>query len=335
MKILIVDDSAVIRSILKQILENDKSITIVGEASNGKKAVDMAEELNPDLIIMDLNMPVLNGIEATQQIMKKSPTPILIFSGEVDAHSGFDAIQKGAVEILKKPDFHDINEPEFVNSFIQRIKELEKVHSATTKKKYSAQKACEDDNASYKICLIGASTGGPVAIKKILTDLPADFPLGIAIVQHLEKGFEEGYTEWLNDQSKLTVRLAKINDMPKPGEVIVSPVDVHLVLNGNSFTYNDGPPVLNQKPSVDILFKSAAKSYGNKVLAVLLTGMGKDGGEGCVAIKEKCGFTVVQDEETSTIFGMPQAAIELGGASVVLPLNEIAEFLVKRTEGSR
>jgi len=297
MKLLIVDDSAVMRNVLNDIISQ------------------------------------ISGIDATKEIMKERPTAILIFSGELDAKNSFEAIQNGAVEVFKKPSFDVLNDDDFLETFKQKLFNIADARVNINKTMSIGTIGCHDDNNDYKICLIGASTGGPVAVKTILSQLPKTFPIGIAVVQHLEKGFEEGYADWLDKGTSLTVRLAKHNDIAIPGEVLVSPIEKHLKIEGDIFVLDDGPAVLNQKPSVDILFESAAKSYREKVLAILLTGMGRDGANGCVAIKEKQGFTIAQDEKSSTIFGMPKAAIEQAGACKVLPLNEIAAFLADKVGG--
>lgn len=331
MKVLIVDDSALVRSILKQVLSQAEGFTIAGEASNGEKAVEMAREVKPDLIIMDINMPIKTGLEATEEIMKDNPLPIVIFSTEADAEVGFKAVSLGAVEVIKKPEMTRFNDPDFFETFIEKLKKIgasrSTVHTAPQREREVTSRKGE-----YSLMVMGASTGGPLAVKEILSNLPASFPLGIALVQHLEEGFDEGYAQWLNDASPLSVRLARAEDYPAPGEVIIAPVNIHLACRDRKLYLEDTPKVLNQKPSVDVLFSTAAKEFGNRVLAVLLTGMGRDGAAGCKEIVNAGGTTVVQDEATSTIFGMPKAAIEAGGASTVLPLGEIHKYLINSTE---
>lgn len=177
--------------------------------------------------------------------------------------------------------------------------------------------------------VIGASTGGPVAVKTVLSALPSDFPVGIAVVQHIEARFADGYARWLDGECPLSVRVATEGALPTGGTVIVAPGDEHLLIGNGRVVLDDGPKVGNHRPAVDRLFETAALSFGNRLVGVLLTGMGRDGAAGCVAIREHGGFTVVQDEATSFIYGMPKAAAERGGASVVKPIEEIAALLQK------
>ncbi|MCP4110034.1 MAG: chemotaxis-specific protein-glutamate methyltransferase CheB [Desulfobacteraceae bacterium] len=336
MKILIVDDSALIRSILKHLLNNkiEKNFIIAGEASDGERAVEMNRELKPDVIIMDINMPKMNGIEATRRIMKDNPVPILIFSREIDADISYKAMSAGAVDVMPKPTMDQINEPNFYKKFLQKIQvlgtseELPVPGSAVTNSKSVLKKN------KYQMLVMGASAGGPVAVKEVLENLPGTFPFGIALVQHMERGFDKGYVRWLNQATRLSVRLAGDTELIRPGEVFVAPVDKHLIVAGNRLMLDDGPRILNQKPCADVLFESAALSYGDRLVGVLLTGMGRDGASGCVSVLSKGGITLVQDEQTSAIFGMPKAAIEMGGASKILPLQKIAEYLIWLARGN-
>jgi two-component system, chemotaxis family, protein-glutamate methylesterase/glutaminase len=328
MNILIVDDSALLRGILREFLEKEKDLTIVGEATNGEKAIAATRALNPDLIIMDVNMPVMDGIEATRQIMKQNPTPVLVFSAETDAERGFEAMEKGAIEILRKPPIDRLNDPAFHNMFVELIR------TVAGKKKAISRKRSVDEPERHKprrrafsLLVIGASTGGPVVVRDILKALPSDFPLPVAIVQHLEMGFEGGYVEWLNENSAISVVLAKDEGTFASGTAVVAPADYHLRCTPKGYTLDKGEKVLNQRPSVDILFSSAADVYTDEVLGVLLTGMGRDGANGCVAIKANGGYTICQDETSAAIFGMPKAAIELKGASEVLSSEAIIRFL--------
>ncbi len=324
MKVLIVDDSALVRSILAQVLKRESQIDLVGEAKNGVTAIEQNKLLNPDLIIMDIDMPIMNGLDAIKIIMQNNPVPIVVLSSMKDSLSSYTAQKNGALGFIEKPELSKFNNPDYYKSFIQELYKISKI-----KVKKKTQNRIEHSNNKFLILTIGASTGGPLAIVELLGDLPKDFPLGMVLVQHLESGYEKTYANWLNEESHFNVRVAKNGDWPKPGEVLIAPTDIHLIFDGQKLIYNDGPKILNQKPSVDALFQSAARFLGKNVLAVLLTGMGKDGGQGCFAIKEKGGFTLVQDEKSCTIFGMPKTAIELNGASDVVPLSKIGEKIIK------
>jgi chemotaxis response regulator CheB len=181
---------------------------------------------------------------------------------------------------------------------------------------------------SFGMIVIGASTGGPPAVKTLLQALPADFPVGITYVQHTEDFFYGQYAEWLNRQTELTVRLSRNNDTPGAGEVLVAPAGHHLVFSGGKLVFEDSPPVMNLRPSIDKLFISAAEQFGSRLIGIIMTGMGSDGARGCIEIVSHKGYTIAQDETTSAIFGMPRVAIELKGASIVLPLEQISRHLM-------
>jgi two-component system chemotaxis response regulator CheB len=238
---------------------------------------------------------------------------------------------------MRKPSMAEFNNPEFYQRFLEKVR-LAAQTRLQPKPKTGSEALRQltrsgGGNHQYAIVVIGASTGGPVAVREILRQLPAEFPYGIALVQHLEQGFDEGYARWLNEASLLHVKLAGRTEVIAAGEVVVAPVDKHLVVRHGRLHLDDGPKILHQKPSVDVLFESAATQFGKRVFGVLLTGMGRDGAAGCAAIVKRGGFTLVQDQSTSAIFGMPKAAIEANGASLVLPLQDIATYLV--TLGTR
>ena len=329
MKILIVDDSALIRGILKQFLTREHDFLIVGETSNGRSAVELSLSLEPDLVIMDINMPIMDGLEATRRIMKEKPVPILIFSSELDAHRSFEVLNSGAVDVMRKPDIGQLNEPAFCKEFLEKIRLVARARPWNRISTFSEKSAHREECKVYKIVVMGASTGGPFAVRTILQGLAETFPVGIVLVQHLEEGFDEGYAKWLNEATELSVRLASVTDSIQPGKVLVAPVNRHLIVRNGFLIQNNGPKVLNQKPSIDVLFESAAECFGEQVIGVLLTGMGRDGARGCAKIVSRGGLTVVQDEKTSTIFGMPKAAIESGGASKILPLQDIPQYLTE------
>lgn len=330
MRVLVVDDSALMRAIIKEVLK-EANIGIAGEVGDGRKAVAAAEELEPDLIIMDFNMPLMNGLEATRAIMEKRPVPIVIFSNEMDAQLSFQALQAGAAEVLAKPDIDQFNDPSFIKVFLATL------HAAARRPPVAPPAGPDrtesprlrSSAAGFDVLVIGASTGGPAAVRHVLEGLPADFSLGIALVQHIEARFTEGFAAWLNETCALTVRTARSGDRFTPGEVVVAPGDRHIVCHERRLILDDGPKVGNHRPSVDRLFTSTAACYGRRTLGVLLTGMGADGADGCVAIKNAGGTTLVQDKETSFIYGMPRVAAERGGASRVLPLEQIAPALME------
>lgn len=344
MRILIADDSALMRSILKRLLQFDADFVLVGEASNGLQAVELSRTLTPDLIIMDIDMPLMNGLEATRRIMADQSLPILIFSNDLGPDTAYEAMASGAIEAMRKPDMDWFNEPAFYANFLKKLRSLAEARPYPRRAPASDRWA-NGGRDRFRLLVMGASTGGPAAVREVLSKLPADFPLPIALVQHMETGFDAGYVRWLGDGTALPVRLAERDGVMEPGVVWAAPVDRHIRIDRSAarptLILDDGAKVLNQRPSVDVLFTSAAEAVGDRLAGVLLTGMGRDGARGCLSIVEKGGVTLVQDEATSAIFGMPKSAIELGGASRVLPLPEIPGAIqslllpARRGEGAR
>lgn len=324
MRVLLVDDSALIRGILKEAFTGDTEISIVGEAMNGEKAIAEVHRLSPDLVIMDINMPVMDGIRATERIMSEHPVPVLVFSTEVDANLGYRACQAGAVDVLRKPDIGRLNDGAFIVRFRELLLSVGRGRSRGSRTPPAGGGRPARRAESARLIVMGASTGGPIAVRTILAALKRDVPVPIALVQHLESGFERGYVEWLNEATELNVALVTRSTMMRSGTVYVAPPERHLLVDGESVVLDDGPPVLNQRPSVNRLFGSAAANYRAALLGVLLTGMGTDGAEGCRDIVRGGGTTVVEARSTAAIFGMPRAAIEIGAASVVAPLPDIA-----------
>jgi two-component system chemotaxis response regulator CheB len=230
---------------------------------------------------------------------------------------------------MHKPAISDYNDPVFFAAFKKKLLAIStaEMKRVPVFKNSAAMPVVQGGNVPYRFIVMGASTGGPAAVLEILSALPAKFPLGIALVQHLETGFDASYAEWLQGQTKLKVSLAVAGSLPEAGEVFIAPVGKHLRVEGNGLVLDDGLPVNNQKPAVDVLFSSAANAFGKRVLGVLLTGMGVDGARGCADILRNGGHTLVQDRDSSAIFGMPKAAIELHGASEVLALPLFANRL--------
>lgn len=333
-RVLIVDDSALIRSILKQVIGQDPDFEVAGEASNGKNGCEANLDLEPDMIIMDINMPIMDGLEATRRIMKEKPVPIIIFSSSLDAKVSFEAVSAGAVDMIPKPDIDRISSVEFLEGLKKKIRaamETRARRGSTAPPAGQEVKKAKAPQAPDAIVL-GASTGGPLAVREILSALPRNLPVGIALVQHLEESFDQGYAAWLNESSELKVHLATGNDRFNPGEVIIAPVNSHLVVRSGRLELDDGPRVQNQKPAVDVLFSTAAAYYRDRLLGVLLTGMGRDGADGCRDIVNAGGYTLVQDQATSAIFGMPRAAIEAGAASEVVGLPDMAKRIISLLE---
>jgi two-component system chemotaxis response regulator CheB len=330
---LIVDDSFLVRSIIRAFLEEDGSFDIIGEAENGLEGVQKARELNPDLITMDIEMPVMNGLEAIGEIKKSISTAIVVISTYDTAKMAYDATVRGALEFYAKDIFtahmtdfqrtHILDTLKHITGIKRRVPVHEAKHTApvTAPRKVNA-------------VVIASSTGGPKALSALCSAIPADFSAPVVLVQHNTSGFDKGFAQWLGQRTPLEVRLAEEGIVPSRGKLYVAPTDRHLLVGRTGLLLDDGEPVNNQKPAADVLFKSAATLYGNSAVSVVLTGMGCDGAEGTRCIKEAGGFTIAQDEETSMIYGMPKAAAETGCVDMTLPLDAIADTLALLAKGN-
>lgn len=326
MKVLVVDDSIMMRTLLKDFF-TEHGEEVVGEASNGRKAVELAVSLKPDLITMDIDMPVMDGIDAAESILSTRKNPVVIFAGEITPETFSKLKNLGVADIIEKPGISRFNLPEYSNGFITRLRSHVESFSNNEKKslkKTGASGKTEPPSGRIEIAVMGASTGGPDAVRRVLSSLPADFPVGIALVQHIEARFAAGYAEWLDGHCSLKVRQVIDGEPPLPGVVYIASGERHLLVAKKKFILDDGPLIKNQRPAVEKLFQSAAEAYGSAAMGVILTGMGNDGADGAVSIRKAGGYTIVQDEFTSFIHGMPKAAAEAGGASVVLPIEKIA-----------
>lgn len=364
MKVLIVDDSIMMRTLLRDFF-NDHGEEVVGEAPNGKKAVEMSESLDPDIITMDIDMPIMNGVDAAEEILRSKRRPIVVFASEISHDTSARLFQLGVAEVLEKPPIDRFNNREYAEGFIAKLRSLEEVSSRAKAVPAASRSGAEARSGSSEyrdsaatsdpgenlfhasaaeahlpssrldIVVLGASTGGPEAVRTVLSSLSADFPVPVALVQHIEPRFAVGYAKWLNDHCLLEVRQAEEGEVLEPGTVYIAPGDRHLTLERKKLRLDDGPAVKNQRPSIENLFASAVKAYGKAAMGVLLTGMGTDGADGAVAIHTAGGYMIVQDKESSFIYGMPKAAIEAGGASVVLPLSEIGKAMTEAAHAHR
>lgn len=330
-KVLVVEDSPVVRELLVRLLESDPEIRVVGAAKNGIEAVTMAANLKPDVITMDIQMPKMDGVEATKVIMEQSPTRIIVVSASFDqqeSRPAFEAIKAGALTLVDKPrGFHSNDFESIKNNLIKTIKIMSKVKVVTRwRSSRKIQAPPKTGGAGTKLIAIGASTGGPAALSQILKGFPADLPVPIIIVQHMTSGFGPAFASWLNTESPLTVKIPQVGDELLPGTVFVAPDNYHIGINksGKILLTSQQTSYNHHRPSINYMFETVAKSYGPKALGVLLTGMGEDGALGLREIKSAGGKTVAQDERTSVVFGMPKAAIALGAADRVVPLDKMA-----------
>jgi two-component system chemotaxis response regulator CheB len=316
--------------VLTTLLNSDPEIRVIGQASSGAEAVEMTATLRPDLVTMDLMMPGMDGMEATRRIMARHPTPVLFLSSFFDkngAYSRVDAIAAGALDVVEKPSLlPDWRWQNSAGKLVQKVKALAKVpviahiHGA---RRLLAQEESQFETflgPAADVVAIGASSGGPRVIEALLSSLPSTFALGVVVVQHMTDGFTTGMLRWLQERCALQVKVAEDGDAIVPRRVLFTPETQHLVAAiGGRVHLSSGEPVNGHRPSIDVTFQSIAKIYGARSAGVLLTGMGSDGAKGLLAIRQAGGVTLVQDEESSPIFGMPRAAIELGAAQQVLP----------------
>ena len=340
-KVLIVEDSPVVRELLAYILGSDPQIEVIATARNGEEALDFIAHNKPDVITMDIHMPKMDGYEATRRIMETQPVPIIIVSAswdEKEVATTFNAMEAGAVAGLAKP--RGIGHAGYeagAKELIWTVKTMSevKVIKRWPRRRPSAEVAAappqvklKPTTADIQIVAIGASTGGPPALKTILSGLGRDFPVPVLIVQHIAAGFLQGLVDWLNQESDLSIRVASQGERVLSGHAYIAPDGYQMTVNRSRriALTNDGP-VNGLCPSVSYLFRSAAEVFGPHATGVLLTGMGRDGAEELKVMKAKGAITIAQDKGSSVVHGMPGAAIELGGASYVLPPEKIASTL--------
>ncbi|MCY1394239.1 Chemotaxis response regulator protein-glutamate methylesterase of group 1 operon [compost metagenome] len=368
-KVLVVDDSGFFRRRVSEILSSDPLIQVVGTATNGREAIDQAVLLKPDVITMDYEMPMMDGITAVRHIMQRCPTPVLMFSSltHEGARVTLDALDAGAVDYLPK-NFEDISRnPEKVKQLL-----CEKVHTISrSNRRFSsycapapqpaapaqasvssltpppaapatpsrvvplrapagAPAAAAPKRKPYKLVAIGTSTGGPVALQRVLTQLPGSFPAPIVLVQHMPAAFTKAFAERLDKLCRITVKEAEDGDMLRPGLALLAPGGKQMMIDGRgAVKILPGDERLNYKPSVDITFGSAARSYGDKVLAVVLTGMGADGREGARLLKQSGSSVWAQDEASCVIYGMPMAIAKANLADAIYGLDDIGRHLIE------
>ncbi len=328
-RVLVADDSELFRELLARVVAAEPGFEVVAVAADGNEAAAQAERLKPDVITMDLNMPDADGFSGIARIMAETPTPILVLTANPEEAVGFRALSLGALDILEKPQATtDLDEyGQLLRSrlrLLAGVKVIRHLRGLRERRLAPPRPAARPD-----LVVIGASLGGPRALATLLRGLPAQFPVPIAVVQHIADGFTEGLASWLATESRLDVREAEDGSPLRPGRVLLAPTGRHLLVIEGVARLSDAPPVDTFKPSVTPLFVSAARAYGARACGVLLTGMGRDGAEGLRAIKDAGGLTIAQDEATSAVFGMPRAAIELGAVDRVLPIDDIPRALLE------
>lgn len=332
-RVLLVDDSPIVLSILERILSADPRIEVVGKAYNGDDALQQVRRLEPTILCTDLHMPGMDGLELTRRVMDEYPLPILVVSvsvGPDQKDNVFNLIEAGAVDVFSKPRSGFRIDSAEARELRERIKLISGVRVFRRKRKEVSVKsaAASVPDANSHIVAIGASTGGPQALMAILSSLPADYPMPVLCVQHICSGFLQSLVDWLDGRCALKVKMAGDGERIEQGHVYFPAEDTHLVVESHMFLkLSRNEPEGGHRPSVDTLFRSVARHYGNTAVAVLLSGMGRDGAEGMEIIALAGGQTIAQDEATSVVFGMPNEAIKLGAVKHVLPIEEIGPFL--------
>ncbi|WP_372368245.1 chemotaxis-specific protein-glutamate methyltransferase CheB [Candidatus Uabimicrobium sp. HlEnr_7] len=330
-KVLLVDDSRVALFVLKKMLSYSPEIEVVGTAQSGQEALELIPLCQPDVICTDLHMENINGEELTKIIMERDPRPILVISSSVqneDKTNLFRLLEAGAIDFFAKPKAGlNPNNTELVQKLIRKIKILSGV--VPIRKRLTTRQLSPIQNApNNKIIIIGASTGGPVAIKSILSQLPQNFPAAIICIQHISKGFLQGFIDWLSTSCKLPIKTMKIGEKPQSGNVYFPLEGHHLQLSKDGTFYSNKGSLENEHcPSISKAFQSAAQHYKKNTIAVLLTGMGDDGASGLKKVQLLGGVTIAQNEESCIVFGMPQEAIKIGAAQHIVPLKEIPVIL--------
>lgn len=336
--VLVAEDSAVTRLRLVRLLEGDPRLRVIGAVHDGQEALDFVAVQRPDVILMDIHMPRLDGFEATRRIMESHPVPIVVCSAVSDVHDtaiAFQALQAGAVACIEKPFGGDAAESQAKGKYlVDTVKLMSEVKVVRRRRRVRQDPAAPPASAPARTAAprmigIGASTGGPPVLQAILSGLPKDFPVPVLVVQHIAPGFLPGMASWLAESSGLQVCIASAGSVPLPGHVYLAPDDLHMGIGaGGRILLSREAPENHVRPAVSFLFRSLLEACGSAAVGVLLTGMGRDGADELKAIKDSGGITIAQDEDTSVVHGMPGRAIALGGATQVLAAGRIAEALV-------
>ncbi len=340
-RVLVVEDSAVAREFLVHVLSQDPGIQVIGTAADGEEAIEAVRLQSPDAITMDINMPRMNGFEATRKIMETSPTPIVIVSGSYETKevaTVFRSMDAGALAVVPRPaGYGNPNHDTTVKELVQTVKLMSEVRLVRRRPRQAAETPpararLERASSGIKIVAIGASTGGPVVLQTILSLLPKAFPVPIVIVQHMAAGFIGGFAEWLGQTCGRPVGIASDRGALEAGAVYVAPDGLQLgVAPGPAARLAADDPENGLRPSVSYLFRSVAQAFGECAAGVILTGMGQDGAAELKLMRDRGAITFAQDEASSVIFGMPGEAIRKGGATHVLPPDQIAVALDELT----
>jgi two-component system chemotaxis response regulator CheB len=333
-RVLIAEDSAVTRAYLTFVLEEDPEITVAGGARDGGQAVELATELRPDVILMDVHMPVMDGYDATRLIMERAPTPIVMAtasSNGIETRSAFRALEAGALILLDKPPGpFDPNAEASARELVRTVKLMSevKVVRRWPVRAAAAAAPAPAPRRTTRVVAIGASTGGPQVLAAILQALPAALAVPILLVQHITHGFVGGFVEWIRSLTPMDVVLGEAGDALRPGTIHVAGGAGHLgVTRDGGVAIDRGPAVNGFRPSISRLFDTVAEAYGDEAIGILLTGMGRDGADGLRRMRDAGALTIAQDEASSVVYGMPAEAARIGAAASVLEPAGIAGVL--------
>lgn len=345
-RVLIVDDSAYSRQTIKRMLEDDSGIEVVGISSDGIDAMAKTIKLKPDLITLDLEMPEMDGFSFLRWLMRKGPIPVIIVSSFADSKTVFRALELGAADFIAKPSrTTSLGIQNLQKDLLRKVKGIRELRMDRLSKNLELleesegrPRSSERPDKSIEAVAIGSSTGGPAALKIILTRLPSDFPAGIVISQHMPRGFTASFAERLNGMSKVHIKEAGDGDEVEPGKVLICPGGFHMYFRkkGRRIITSLKEPKSSDKyiPSVDTMMTSIADLFGHRSMGVVLTGMGSDGKNGMLEIKKKGGYTIVESEDTAVVFGMPSEVIKAGAAERILPISEIPDEMIKLVKGA-
>lgn len=345
-RVLIVEDSHVVRELLRHMIASDPRLEVVGAVGSAEEALRILHELSPDVVSMDVRLPGMNGLEATERIMRDKPTPVVVVAASVacdDLNISANALRTGALAVVEKPVGISHREYEAMAgrlcsqlAVMSQVKVIRQRFSRRAKPGAESMRgprgaANDGSRSSIRCALVGivASTGGPAAVQKLLTSLGPGFPVPIALAQHMSTGFVDGFVSWLERATPFRVKIAEEGERPAVGVVHVAPDDRHLVLDGSRWHLDDGPPVGSQRPSGTVLFRSLARTLGPQALGVLLTGMGEDGAAGLKELYDAGGFTLAENESTAVVYGMPAAAVRLGAVCRSLSLDRIGPTIAQ------
>lgn len=335
MKIGIVNDSALAVAALRRALALDTALEIIWVAGNGEQGVHMAASQTPDLILMDLLMPVMDGVEATRRIMAATPCAIVVVTMDLgrNANQVFDAMGHGAIDAVDTPTLTQSDATLAAGPLLRKIRNIGRLVAGRAQAPQPVA-AASSAPAAPRLVAIGASAGGPAALAALLGALPAGFGAAVVAVQHVDEAFAQGMAEWLDAQSPLKVRIARAGETPQAGTVLLAGTNDHLrLVAGTRMAYTPEPGDYLYRPSIDVFFESVVEHWRGDAVGVLLTGMGRDGAQGLKAMRERGFLTIAQDQATSAVYGMPKAAATLGAASEILPLPRIAPRLLRAFGG--